>query len=217
VHPALGQTDWWFSTILSTGVISAGWCYLLNTNSFKAIWAMFGVSNQMLAVMALAIASAAIARSGKARYVWVTLVPMCVVALTTTSAAWLMLKGYFAAMDPLITISFFRVGLTAACFVAIALLVRVSKDGYVWLLALPLAGLAIWIGSHAIETKEGSDFTDPSLVNAFISAGCVIAILGCSAVVVIGALISASRAGGPGKATGEPVEPAVSMPELEGA
>jgi carbon starvation protein CstA len=94
IAPKLGQTDWWPSAILSTAVITATWWYFLDANAFAAIWAMFGIANQMLAVMALAIASATLVRIGKRRYVAVTLAPMCFVVLTTTSAALLKLVDY---------------------------------------------------------------------------------------------------------------------------
>jgi carbon starvation protein CstA len=94
ITPKLGQTDWWPSAILSTAVITGTWWYFLDSNAFPAIWAMFGVANQMLAVMALAIASATLVRIGKRRYVAVTLVPMCFVTVTTCSAAVLKLMDY---------------------------------------------------------------------------------------------------------------------------
>jgi carbon starvation protein len=57
------------------------------------IWAMFGIANQMLAVIALAIVSAYLANIGKARYLWVTVIPLCFVATTTSTAAAQMLAG----------------------------------------------------------------------------------------------------------------------------
>ena len=50
------------------------------------IWPMFGIANQMLAVIALAIVSAYLVNEGRAKYLWVTVVPMLVVATTTFSA-----------------------------------------------------------------------------------------------------------------------------------
>ena len=47
---------------------------------------MFGIANQMLAVIALAIVSAYLANEGRARYLWVTGVPMLVVMTTTGTA-----------------------------------------------------------------------------------------------------------------------------------
>jgi carbon starvation protein len=93
IHPKLGQTDWWPGAIVSTGLIVAGWAYFINANSMAAIWPMFGVANQMLAVIALAVVSAYLFNEGRGRYLWVTVVPMMVVLTTTSSAAVQMLAA----------------------------------------------------------------------------------------------------------------------------
>ena len=55
---------------------------------------MFGIANQLLAVMALAVCSVILVKTGKGRYVWVTALPMGFVAITTTTAAAIMLTRY---------------------------------------------------------------------------------------------------------------------------
>ncbi|HEX8524898.1 MAG TPA: carbon starvation protein A [Tepidisphaeraceae bacterium] len=87
VHPQLGKTDWWLGAIISTSLVVLGWAYFINSNSFDAIWKMFGVSNQMLAVIALATVSAYLWNEGRGKYLWVTVVPMVVVMTTTSTAA----------------------------------------------------------------------------------------------------------------------------------
>jgi carbon starvation protein len=56
---------------------------------------MFGVANQMLAAIALAIVSAYLVNEGRGKYLWVTVVPMCVVCVTTTSAALELIGRYW--------------------------------------------------------------------------------------------------------------------------
>ena len=56
---------------------------------------MFGVANQMLAAIALSIISAYLVNEGRAKYLWVTIVPMCVVMVTTSSAAVDLLLRHF--------------------------------------------------------------------------------------------------------------------------
>ena len=91
IHPRLGQTNWLPGALLSTAIIVLGWVYFIVSGSMRDIWPMFGISNQMLAVIALAIVSAYLANEGRWRYLWVTVVPMMVVAVTTSSAAGQML------------------------------------------------------------------------------------------------------------------------------
>ncbi len=96
LHPKFGQTSWWPGTLLSTGLIVLGWVYFIQSASMADIWPMFGVSNQMLAVIALAIISAYLANEGRVRWVWVTLIPMAVVATTTSTAAAELLAGLWS-------------------------------------------------------------------------------------------------------------------------
>jgi carbon starvation protein len=87
IHPKFGRQDWLPGACISSALIVGGWTYFMNSGSFAAIWGMFGVANQMLAVIALAVASAVLVNEGKRRYLWVTVLPMLVVATTTTTAA----------------------------------------------------------------------------------------------------------------------------------
>ena len=94
IHPKLGQTSWWPGAIASTLLIVAGWSYFINANNFAAIWAMFGIANQMLAALALAVVSAFLVNEGRSKYLWVTMLPMLVVIATTSTAGVEMLQNY---------------------------------------------------------------------------------------------------------------------------
>ncbi|HJT23536.1 MAG TPA: carbon starvation protein A, partial [bacterium] len=87
------RTDWIPGTILSTGLVVAFWAYLIFAGSVSTIWPMFGTANQLLAAVALAVATSAIINSGRAKYAWVTFIPMLFVAVTTLSACWLNITG----------------------------------------------------------------------------------------------------------------------------
>jgi carbon starvation protein len=93
IHPRLGDTGWWPGSLVSTLLVVVGWAWFMNSDSFRTIWTVFGIANQLLAVIALAVVSAWLVNEGRAKYLWVTLIPMAVVATTTGSAAVLMLKG----------------------------------------------------------------------------------------------------------------------------
>jgi carbon starvation protein len=95
LHPALGRQNWLPGAMLSSAIIVLAWSYFMNSGSFAAIWGMFGVANQMLAVIALAVAGAVLINEGRQKYLWVTALPMLVVASTTTSAALDLFSGYW--------------------------------------------------------------------------------------------------------------------------
>ena len=83
------RTDWIPGAFISTTVVVFAWAYFIWAGSISTIWPMFGTANQLLAGVALAVASSAIINAGKVRYVWVTLVPMLFVSVTTLVAGWL--------------------------------------------------------------------------------------------------------------------------------
>jgi carbon starvation protein len=92
-HPSLGRPNWWPGVIASTALIVLAWAYFINANSMAVIWPMFGVANQMLAVIALAIVSAYLANEGRSKYLWITVLPMLFVFATTSTAAVEMFNG----------------------------------------------------------------------------------------------------------------------------
>jgi carbon starvation protein len=59
---------------------------------------MFGISNQLLAVVALLIGTTILVNLGRARYVWVTVVPLVFLSVTTLSAGFLSVKDNFWPM-----------------------------------------------------------------------------------------------------------------------
>ena len=99
IHPKLGETSWWPGAMFSTAIIVAGWGYFITANSMDAIWPMFGIANQMLAVIALAIVSGYLVNEGKAKYLWVTVAPMVFVFTTTSTGAVQKLIGKYQALN----------------------------------------------------------------------------------------------------------------------
>ncbi len=82
------RTNWIPGAVIATSVIVFAWGYFIWNGSIGTIWPMFGTANQLLAGIALAVATSAIINAGKARYVWVTLIPMLFVSITTLVAGW---------------------------------------------------------------------------------------------------------------------------------
>jgi carbon starvation protein len=84
----LERTDWMPGTILSSLLVVTAWGYFIYTGNISTIWPMFGIANQLLAAVSLCIGTTVIINMGKARYAWVTLLPLCFVATTTVIAGW---------------------------------------------------------------------------------------------------------------------------------
>jgi len=98
VYEPFGKTDWIPGTIISSVLVVGGWGWLIWNASIRSIWPMFGIANQMLAAIALCVGTVLLINMGKARYIWVTLVPMLfVIATTTTAGIEMITKDYWPA------------------------------------------------------------------------------------------------------------------------
>jgi carbon starvation protein len=62
------------------------WGYLIYTGSVSTIWPLFGTANQLLSGIALVIGTSYIINSGKAKYAWVTMIPMAFILVVTFTA-----------------------------------------------------------------------------------------------------------------------------------
>jgi carbon starvation protein len=95
VYAPFERPDWLPGAILSTALVTAGWGLLILSGSIDTIWPMFGIANQLLAVIALTTVTTVLYRSGRGRYAPVTLIPMLFVISTTFTAAFYMVKDRF--------------------------------------------------------------------------------------------------------------------------
>jgi carbon starvation protein len=98
INPKFGRTDWPPGAIFATAVVTAGWGVLVWTGSIEVIWPMFGIANQLLAVIALTVVTTLLINGGRAKYAWVTLAPMLFVLSTTMTAAVQMCSFTFPQM-----------------------------------------------------------------------------------------------------------------------
>jgi carbon starvation protein len=111
VWKPMGRTSWYPSVLITSAVIVAAWGYYLYigvidpNGGVNILWPLFGMSNQMLAGIALSVATGILIKSGKLKYAWVTGVPLAWLVTVTTSAAWEKITssdvriGFFAAAD----------------------------------------------------------------------------------------------------------------------
>lgn len=94
VWKPLGRTSWYPSVLLSSGLIVAGWGYFLYigvidpNGGVNILWPLFGIANQMLAAIALSIATGILVKQGKLKFAWVTGIPLAALAIITTTASW---------------------------------------------------------------------------------------------------------------------------------
>jgi len=98
VYKPFGKADWLPGNLITSLLIVSAWTYFIYTGSVATIWPMFGTANQLLAAIALTVGTSFIMNRGKAKYAWVTLLPLIFVACTTLSAGYLNIMNLFYPM-----------------------------------------------------------------------------------------------------------------------
>ena len=109
--PALKRTESWGANLLATGLCVAMWGYLLYQGvidplgGINTLWPLFGISNQMLAGIALMLATVVLIKMKRQRYIWVTMLPAVWLLICTTVAGFIKLfdanpaVGFLALAD----------------------------------------------------------------------------------------------------------------------
>jgi carbon starvation protein len=98
VRPRFADNAWVPGNVVTTSVVVLAWGYLIYTGSISTLWPLFGTGNQLLATLALAVGTTFLVNMGKARYAWITAVPMLFVGVTTITAAVLSIRNIFWPM-----------------------------------------------------------------------------------------------------------------------
>ena len=113
IWPKMGETSWTPSVILTSALVVSGWGYFLYigvidpNGGVNILWPLFGIANQMLAAIALCVATGILVKSGKLKYAWVTGVPLAWLITITSTAAWQKITsadiriGFFSAANDL--------------------------------------------------------------------------------------------------------------------
>jgi len=94
IWPSMGKTGYFPAVLFTSAMVVAGWGYFLYigvidpNGGVNILWPLFGIANQMLAAIALCVATSIIVKSGKARYAWITGLPLTWLVIITTSASY---------------------------------------------------------------------------------------------------------------------------------
>ena len=94
VWKRFGDVSWKPGIWISSAAIVGGWGYFLwagvndPLGGINQLFPLFGIANQLLAAVALAVATTILIKSGRAKYAWVTLVPLAFDAIVTLTASW---------------------------------------------------------------------------------------------------------------------------------
>ena len=95
VHKSFANTAWVPGNLIATFFVVLGWGYFIYTGTVSTIWPLFGIGNQLLATIALAVSTTFLINMGKAKYALLTGIPMVFVGVTTVTAGVASVKNIF--------------------------------------------------------------------------------------------------------------------------
>src|SRR5437899_927790 len=132
--PKLEQPNWQPGAIVTSALVVFAWGAFIWNGSISTIWPMFGIANQLLAAVALCVATTVIINMGKARYSWVTLAPLSFVGTTTLVAGYESIRDIFwpqAQNAPTATQGYINTSLTALIMTAAVIVLVDSARNWI--------------------------------------------------------------------------------------
>ncbi|HVF21535.1 MAG TPA: carbon starvation CstA family protein [Pyrinomonadaceae bacterium] len=91
----LEEPNWLPGSVITSLLVVCAWAAFIWSGSISTIWPMFGIANQLLAAVALCVATTILINSGKAKYAWVTIIPLVFVSTTTLVAGFKSITDIF--------------------------------------------------------------------------------------------------------------------------
>lgn len=135
LYQPLRQINWWPGVFLGSAIVVGAWGYLIATGNIATIWPMFGAANQLLGTLALCIGTTLLIKMGKARYIWVTAIPMVFVGVITLTGCyqlwWIFLDRAATATE---TVQYMTMYLNAGLvgLIAILALIVLAESSIKW-------------------------------------------------------------------------------------
>ena len=115
------EPNWQPGAVITSALVVIAFAAFIWTGQISTIWPMFGIANQLLAAVALCVATTILINEGKARYCWVTIAPLAFVATTTLVAGWKSITDIFWPLSQkpeTSTLGYINVSLTAIIMIA---------------------------------------------------------------------------------------------------
>lgn len=177
--PALKRTESWGANLLATAGCVALWGYLLYQGvidplgGINTLWPLFGISNQMLAGIALMLGTVVLIKMKRQQYMWVTLVPAVWLLICTTTAGFIKLFDPNPAVGFLALANKYSVALDAGQVLApakdIAQMQHVIFNAYTnatltalfLFVVFSILFFALKVGIRALNKKERTDKESP--------------------------------------------------------
>jgi carbon starvation protein len=139
-YKKLEEPNWLPGSIITSALVVTAWASFIWSGSISTIWPMFGIANQLLASVALCVATTMIVNSGKAKYSWVTILPLSFVGSTTLVAGWKSITDIFwpLTQKPETSLQgYINVSLTAIIMIAAIVILIDSIRGWLGLRGRP--------------------------------------------------------------------------------